>query len=264
MDVLQYNTSRVTVWLPKYLLARNRCSFEQLPSFAPATAGLTFSSQMRAIALGQDKIGWMHFLEGKVTGHIRPLQQMYLKTQKARINGQDWIKQLITRLIKISHTQWIVRNITLHDRQHGHLANLRREELAEEMERLHSMDPSEVTEESRFLLDFDIDDLAEGDVANQEHWILAMRAARVAGMRVQGRRVRWAKLPKRRRRKHDPPTRVFPNPTLQDTFRDEVFGDLDVPVRKRTSEAVLSLLEPSNKRKRRRKKDNGDDFFIRS
>jgi hypothetical protein len=44
---------------------------------------LTFSSQMRANALGQDKIGWTHFLEGKVTGHIRPLQQIYLKTQKA-------------------------------------------------------------------------------------------------------------------------------------------------------------------------------------
>jgi hypothetical protein len=241
-------------WLPKYLLARNRCSFEQLPSFAPSTAGLTFSSQMKAIVIGQDKIGWTHFLEGKVTGHIRPMQQMFLKSQKARINGQDWIKQLITRLIKISHTQWIVRNITLHDRQHGHLANIRREELAAEMERLHSLDPSEVPEESRFLLDFDIDDLAEGDVAKQEHWILAMRAARVAGMRVQGRRVRWAKLPKRRRRRHDPPTRVFPNPTLQDTLRGEVFGELDVPVRKRPSEAVLSLLEPSNKRKRRRKK----------
>jgi hypothetical protein len=249
-------------WLPKYLLARGRSSFEQLPSFAPATAELTFSSQMKAIALGQDKIGWTHFLEGKVTGHIRPLQQMFLKTQKARINGQDWIKQLITRLIKISHTQWIVRNITLHDRQHGHLANLRREELAAEMERLHALDPSEVPEESRFLLDFDIDDLAEGDVANQEHWILAMRAARVAGMRVRGRRVRWAKLPKRRRRKHDPPTRVFPNPTLQDTLRDEVFGDLEVPIRKRPSEAVLSALEPSNKRKRRRKKGSGDSHFM--
>jgi hypothetical protein len=180
------------------------------------------------------------------------MQQEYLKTRKARINSQDWIKQLITRLIKISHTQWIVQNLTLHDRQHGHLTKLHQEELAAEMERLHS----------RFLLDFDIDDLAEGDIANQEHWILAMRAARVAGMRVQGRRVQWAKLPKCRRPKHDPATRVVPNPTLQDTFRDEVFGDLDVPVRKRTSEAVLSLLEPSNKRKRRRKKDCSDALFI--
>jgi hypothetical protein len=44
--------------------------------------------------------------------------------------------------------------------------------LAAEMERLHSLYPSEVPKESRFLLDFDIEDLAEGDVANQEHWIL--------------------------------------------------------------------------------------------
>jgi hypothetical protein len=33
---------------------------------------------MKAIAIGQDKMGWVHFLEGKVTGHIRVLQQQYL------------------------------------------------------------------------------------------------------------------------------------------------------------------------------------------
>ena len=110
-----YKHPELLFWLPKYLLVRNRISFEQLPSFAPATACLTFSSQMKAIAIGQDMIGWTHFFKDKVTGHIRPLQQLYLKTRKARMNGQDWIKQLITRLIKISHTEWIVRNITLHD-----------------------------------------------------------------------------------------------------------------------------------------------------
>lgn len=73
---------------------------------------------------------------------------------------------------------------------------LRREELAEEIERLHSMDPSDILEESKFLLDFDMDDPAEGDIANQEHWIIAMRAARTASVRAQGRRVRWSNLPK--------------------------------------------------------------------
>jgi hypothetical protein len=85
---------------------------------------------------------------------------------------------------------------------------LRREELAEEIECLHSMDPSDIPEESKFLLDFDIDDLAECDIANQEHWIIAMRAARTAGVRAQGRRVRWATLPKRRRRHRAPTSHV--------------------------------------------------------
>jgi hypothetical protein len=87
---MEYSTTHpeLLFWLPKYLLARDRASLEQLPSFAPATANLTFSSQMKVIALGQDEIGWTHFLEGKVTGHIRPMQQQYLKTRKARIKNQ--------------------------------------------------------------------------------------------------------------------------------------------------------------------------------
>jgi hypothetical protein len=49
--------------------------------------------------------------------------------------------------------------------------------------------PDEVPAESRFLLDFDPYDLAEGDISKQERWILAMRAARIAVMRMgaQGR-----------------------------------------------------------------------------
>jgi hypothetical protein len=119
------------------------------------------------------------------------------------------------------------------------------------------MVPDEVPAESRFLLDFDPDDLAEGDISRQEHWILAMRAARIAGMRVQGRRVRWGKLPRRRRCHHDPPTRVFETPSLADTLAKEVFADLSPTTKKRRpSEAVLSLLEPSNKRRRRKKKED--------
>jgi 2-iminoacetate synthase ThiH len=118
------------------------------------------------------------------------MQQLYLRGHPSRINGDDWIKQFIYILIKISHTHWIFRNLTLHDRQIGHLAKLPRNTLAEELERLHSLSPEDVPEEIRFLLDFDIDDLAEGDISAQKHWILAMQAARKAGMQAQGCRVR--------------------------------------------------------------------------
>jgi hypothetical protein len=131
---------------------------------------------------------------------------------------------------------------------------LQREELAEEMERLHAMDPAEVPAESQFLLNFDIDDLAEGDITNQEHWILAMRAARIAGMRARGRQARRAKQPRRLRRRHAPPTRVFQRQQLSSVLREEVFSDIEPAVNKRPSEAVMSLLEPSNKRRQRRRK----------
>jgi hypothetical protein len=83
------------------------------------------------------------------------------------------VKLFITHLLKISHTQLIFRKLTLHDRNLGHLAQLRREELASELEQLHSLDPDDMPKESQFLLDFDIDDLAEGDVFRQEQWIIA-------------------------------------------------------------------------------------------
>ena len=73
---------------------------------------------------------------------------------------------------------------------------------------LQNLDPRDVPPESQFLLEFDIDDLAEGDVNRQEQWIRAMQAARVAGMRRRGRRQRWQQTPRRLRRHNDPPTRL--------------------------------------------------------
>ena len=146
--------------------------------------------------------------------------------------------------------------MTLHDRQVGHLARLKREELAQEIEHLlDSLDPSQIPEESRFLLDFDVDYLAEGDIANQEHWIIAVKAAHIAGMRKQRRSQWW--LPKKKRKRRAPPTRVFATDDVVDTLRRDLMPDLPPPSNKRrTSEGLLSLLEPSNKRQRRKKKLN--------
>jgi hypothetical protein len=154
----------ISFWVPRYLKTRARTTFCDLVNYAPRSACISMSSQMKALALSQDNIGWTHMLEGKISGHFRAIQAQHLRQHNARINGQDWVKLFITRLLKILHTQWIFRNLTLHNRNLGHLAQLRREELASELERLHSLDPGDVPKESWFLLDFDIDDLAEGEV----------------------------------------------------------------------------------------------------
>jgi hypothetical protein len=63
------------------------------------------SLQMKALAASQDNIGWTHMLEGKITGHFRTIQSHHLRRINARINGQDWVKLFVTKLIKILHTQ---------------------------------------------------------------------------------------------------------------------------------------------------------------
>lgn len=251
----EHTHPEIAFWVPRFLLARSRVTFTDLPHYLPRTSQISMSSQMKAIATAQDLIGWTHFLEGKITGHFRGMQQLYLRSRPSRINGTDWVKTFISKLLKISHTQWIFRNMTLHDRKYGHLARIRREELAQEIEHLHALDPDMIPEESKFLLDFDPDDLAEGDISNQEHWIIAVKAARVAGMRKQGHSRRWRLRPKKKRQ-HRLPTRVFPVVSLRETLLTEVFPDLLPNTNKRLpSEAALSLLEPSNKRRKRRRKE---------
>ena len=101
----------IAFWVPRYLLARSKFSFTDLPSYGLEGSGLSMLSQMRAIAQAQDNIGWHHLLEGKITGHFRGMQQLYLRDTSEKTNGQDWTKQFISRLIKISHTQSInIRN----------------------------------------------------------------------------------------------------------------------------------------------------------
>jgi hypothetical protein len=41
----------IAFWIPKYLLARDRVQFIDLPDFAPSTARLCMSSQMKVIAI---------------------------------------------------------------------------------------------------------------------------------------------------------------------------------------------------------------------
>jgi hypothetical protein len=86
-----------------------------------------------------------------------------------------------------------------------------------------------------------------------------MQAARVAGMRIRGRKIRWAKSSRRLRRRHDPSTRAFASKSAVEEIQQDLFGDLADPyAKKRPSDASISLLEPSNKRKRRRKKSTED------
>jgi hypothetical protein len=68
------------------------------------------------------------------------------------LNGTDWTKQFITKILQITHSQWIYQNILLHDKRQGYLHNKRSTELMKEMEALSDLAPEDVPEASRFLL----------------------------------------------------------------------------------------------------------------
>ncbi len=96
------------------------------------------------------------------------------------LNGTDWTKQFITKILQIAHSQWIYQNILLHDKCQGYLLNKRSEELMKEMELLADLAPEEVPETSRFLLKINFTELLKYHIETQKYWTLAVNAALVA------------------------------------------------------------------------------------
>ena len=107
------------------------------------------------------------------------------------MNGSDWMKQFITRILHMSHSQWIFRNFTLHNKLQGTIKLRERTDVLAEVVTLAEMDPSTLPLESHFLLEMDFSTLKRSPLERQSYWVQAMKAARRAGQRkalVQSRR----------------------------------------------------------------------------
>lgn len=76
----------------------------------------------------------------------------------------------ISRLLHISHSQWIYRNITLHHNHYGAMALQERTWMLREIDRYMELEPSEVPEESRFLLEINFQQLQGGPSEEQNYY----------------------------------------------------------------------------------------------
>ena len=88
------------------------------------------------------------------------------------LNGEDWTKQFISKLLQIMHSQWIFRNISLHDK-----TQKRADELLQIISEFSEVAPEEIPEDSRFLLEINFTDLVKSHLETQTYWTLAMDAA---------------------------------------------------------------------------------------
>jgi len=91
--------------------------------------------RFRQMALSQDKIGWRRFLEGMISTEITTIQRQYMTVNGSRISLDKWCTGLITRLLEITHGQWLYRNYIVHNPVSGTLATAKKEELLAEIER---------------------------------------------------------------------------------------------------------------------------------
>ena len=163
--------SELAYWLIKYIQGRGSLKFAELGSLTP---------DLLQAALNQDIIGWRNMMEGRVSQQFYGIQCRHLANTHSRINGDDWMRGLITRLIHISHSQWLFRNFTLHDTQCGYKRLKDKATVHLQIIELSRTDPERIPEHSRFLLEIDTEILKTSDYASQVYWVTAMEAARQA------------------------------------------------------------------------------------
>lgn len=161
----------IAYWVPKYILCRGKVRFSELGKMSPA---------MHRLAVSQDKIGWRNFMEGRITTEFGKMQQLHLLGSSSLLTTAAWTKTLVSKLLRITHSQWILRNFMLHNTLHGYLTMNDRLDLLRQVEHLLETSEDEIPEDRRFLLEFDMSDIADMDYNSQNYWVQAVIAARSA------------------------------------------------------------------------------------
>jgi len=67
-------------------------------------------------AQAQDKIGWLHTTEGKISKQWRHIQTAHYRTINSRRSPTKWAAALITNLLSVTHSQWLHRCAVEHER----------------------------------------------------------------------------------------------------------------------------------------------------
>ena len=155
----------LSYWIPKYILMRGDKPFAELGAMSP---------RMKALAKSQDIIGYCNFMEGYILTHFYAVQNFHLDTSSSYLNEAHWAKQFISKLLHVTHSQWIFCNISLHDKINGYLHKKKSEEIKLELKLLAGIAPEDVPVESQLLLEINFSKLSKFSIKSQKYWILAV------------------------------------------------------------------------------------------
>ena len=162
--------SDLTDSIVEYVRRRGTVTMEEAIIDAPP--------RFRHMALSQDTIGWRWFLEGMISTEITSIQRQYIAVNGSRMSLDKWCTGLITRLLEITHGQWLYRNYIVHDPVFGTIATAKKEELLKEIERQRDLGNAGLLEEDKYLAEVNLEEMASSLLGKRQHyWLLAIQTA---------------------------------------------------------------------------------------
>ena len=119
-------------------------------------------------------------MERMFSVHMICIQNDYHQWSGDGLSVKVWAGQLVVRLLEITHAQWVYRNIQVHDETRGTLRTAQKEQLLQEIEEEMEVGFEGFLDMDRLLASVALEDLEHSGGQNQEYWLAAVRAARVA------------------------------------------------------------------------------------
>lgn len=163
--------------LHDYLILRGKTTMRRICATLP---------RLQSMARDCDRLGWDNFTEGRICSGLFLLQQDWLRQIGSRWSISSWSQQFLSRVLNITHRQWLYRNARLHIRVAEGLTQNDHNLIMMQVSGLVGTDPMELLPKHRYLLDWDFADLGEGSTADRQYCLARMDSALHASGRKRG------------------------------------------------------------------------------
>ena len=163
--------------IEKYLLAQDTFTWtECLRGHSPL---------LSMLAEVQDKLGWDNFVAGRISNVFLEAVAPYLSNPRSCLTPAKWCQTLQSKLLQMTHKQWIFRNAHVHYKKLDGLTMAQHEDILAKVDELMWTDPSELLDKHHYLLHADFHQLTEGNAGDRLNWIAAMDSALTAATYVR-------------------------------------------------------------------------------
>ena len=197
--MLRHSVDDITAWMnstavhgklalmvKRYLLAQStKLWVEYLDESSPAI--------LHTLADIQDRLGWGNFVEGRVSKVFMTAVCPQLMTGRRNMTPEPerWCSIFISKLLSLTHKQWLFRNSHVHYKKLEGLTPQEHEEIFSKVRELMWTDPADLLARHQHLLEGDFRQLGEGSSGVRQQWIESMESALKAAALVKtGRQFR--------------------------------------------------------------------------
>ena len=111
-------------------------------------------------------------MEGMISNEITCIQKSYLALSSYHISIDRWTTGLITKLLEVTHGQWLYRNEHVHDYISGTEETLRKEDIHTDIENQQELGTNALEEEDKYLMEIRLEDMENTSAERQHYWLL--------------------------------------------------------------------------------------------